>query len=709
MKPSIREISPLICNDHAPELQLICRAAFDAPVTAANEIMYMPAGVHDITPSQDGKPIKAKVLVTAEGAAALEQQRAALEAKGKRPYFDFNHEDGPASFWPTAFFWKGGEAPGIYARGEWTASGKAAIEGKEYRQFSPVFHVDNIRANPAKIAARAHAKPNMGGFVNDPAFQEILPFWAKNNADGAHSITTNKTISNMTPEELAALQAKNKQLESEIADLKGKETALKAKNETNALIASELKAKESELRAGTAEVENAALKAKTTEFEKVIKAGHATTAKAAVADAIARGAIAAKDSDTIAAWEKDITENPARAALLAKMAGNPALAPGRMAQPLVSVTGNNPAEIMRGLSAIQAKQSKVETIQGKHAIAREVQALYAKDIRGKAEVLDMPLEAAAEGDTLGTLAGTLVALRTLEDFEQALIPPAFITTDFSDVPAQFGQTTVSRIVVVPAVESYDPTLDANGYPKGWVVSTPATTVDAPVTLNRHHGVPIVFDSNVLASTVRRLFDEQANLAGYALAKDVNDALLAVITAANFPGTVELGNQPFVVAEADFGRGSFAKAGSIFNPIGVPTVGRMCLMNPAYFARLSQDPTLVSLAVFQKPAIIIDGELPPISKFQPLEAPNMPATGNLAAFFSHKSALVLQTRLPNDYTTILPGANNGNVSVIAGKTGLSMLLAQYVNHNGGYAAWRQAIMYGVAKGNAKGGWLVKSAA
>ena len=373
-----------------------------------------------------------------------------------------------------------------------------------------------------------------------------------------------------------------------------------------------------------------------------------------------------------------------------------------------AVTGTNPAEIMRGLCAIQAKQSKAETIQAKHAIARDVHAIYAKDIRGKEEVLEMPLEAAADGDTLGTLAGTLVALRTLEDFEQALIPPAFITTDISDIPAQFGQTTVTRIVVVPSVEDYDPTLDANGYPKGWIIHTPAQTVDAPVTLNLHRGVPIVFDSNVLGSTVRRLFDEGSNLAGYALAKDVNDTLLGVITAANFPGNEGLNNAPFVVAEADFGRGTFSKSSAIFNPIGVPTIGRMALMNSAYYARLSQDPTLVSLAVFQKPAIILDGELPPISKFQPLEAPNMPTTGNLAAFFSHKSALVLQTRLPNDYTNILPGATNGNVSVVTGKTGISMLLAQYVNHNGGYAAWRQAIMYGVAKGNPKGGLIVKSA-
>ncbi len=267
----------------------------------------------------------------------------------------------------------------------------------------------------------------MGGLVNDPAFHEILPFWAK-NADGAQSITTNINKT-MTPEELAALQAKNKKLESEIADLKSKEAALKAKNETDALIASELKAKEAELRAGKAEEENASLKAKNAKHEEAIKAHNATTADAAVKDAVARGAIAAKDEETKAAWTKDITADPSRAALLAKMAGNPALAPSRVTQPAgtVLVVGNNPAEIIRGLGAIMAKQAKAVTIADKSQVALEVQALYAKDIRGKSEVLDMPLHAAEAGDTLGTVAGTLVALQTLEDFEQQLIPPSMLS------------------------------------------------------------------------------------------------------------------------------------------------------------------------------------------------------------------------------------------------------------------------------------------
>jgi hypothetical protein len=168
---------------------VLCRAAYSAPATATAEVMYMPAGLQTITPSQGGRGVTVQVRVDRAGAEALEAQRAALESRGKRPYFDFNHEDGEASFWPTLFFWKDGsnsqpsslnaQPAGIYARGEWSDLGQQAIAGKRYRQFSPVFFVDDVRAKPARIVCREDAKPNMGGLVNDPAFHTILPFWAK--------------------------------------------------------------------------------------------------------------------------------------------------------------------------------------------------------------------------------------------------------------------------------------------------------------------------------------------------------------------------------------------------------------------------------------------------------------------------------------------------------------------------------------------------
>jgi hypothetical protein len=681
---------------------LQCRVAFDAPSAPAPDMMYMPAGQHDINVTQGGEPRTVTVMVTPQSAVALEKQRLALEAKGKRPYFDLNHDDEEASFWPVSFYWKDSPAPGVYVRGEWSDIGAAAIAGKRYRQFSPMFHVDSVFKTPALVACRTDAKPNMGGLVNDPAFKKILPLWAKENA-GAHSSgnqTNKQEVSTMEPKELAALQAKNTELQNEL-------NALKAKADKTALDEQALIAKEAEIKSVTLAIDNATLKAKNAEMETSIKARNATDAKVAVEAAVARGAIAAKDSETQKAWEQDITENPARAALLAKMAGNPALG-ARITDPAagrVEVGDTRVGESMKALGALMAKQTGAHSLEEKSRIARDAAALFAKDVRSQKDWQNAPLSAADSTDAnLGILSGTLVTQRTLEDFKLNLLPSEFISTDFSDQPAQYGQVTNTRIVVVPAVDTYDPTLDANGYPVGYKVTTPAITTDAAVTLNNHKAVSIVFGANQLSGTVRRLFDEQQNLQGYALAKAANDALLGVITVANYTT-----NTAVKILAADFGRPAFAQGARILNKLGAPVMNRCALVNSDYFERLTQDPTLVSLAVFQKPEIITGAELPAINKFQPLEAPNLPTTGNLAAFFMHRSALVLQTRLPQDYTTALPGASYGNTMVVTDPdTGLSMLMVQYVNHNGGYAAARLAMLFGVAKGNEKGGWIVKSA-
>lgn len=176
------QISPLIAKDASIEAAAILCRAVPAPLTAAGVMMYMPGGTNEISPSQNGKPVRVKVLADPQGAAAIERQRAAIVAKGGRPFFDFGHKDEEASFWPEEFLWMEQPEPGIYCRGEWSASGKDAIEGKLWRQFSPVFFVDDVKAQPARIICNEQAGPNMGGLVNKPAFKTIMPLWSKEAA-----------------------------------------------------------------------------------------------------------------------------------------------------------------------------------------------------------------------------------------------------------------------------------------------------------------------------------------------------------------------------------------------------------------------------------------------------------------------------------------------------------------------------------------------
>jgi hypothetical protein len=109
--------------------------------------------------------------------------------------------------------------------------------------------------------------------------------------------------------------------------------------------------------------------------------------------------------------------------------------------------------------------------------------------------------------------------------------------------------------------------------------------------------------------------------------------------------------------------------------------------------------------------ITDNVLPKMATFKPIEAPNLlntNATANLVGFAGHRACAALKARVPSDYTSVLPGASYGNVSVITDpKIHLSVLLVEYVNHTGGYAERRLQVMLGAAKGDTRGGLCITS--
>jgi hypothetical protein len=109
---------------------ILARASFAAPDTALGEFMFMPSGTHTIYCLHAGKNIEAQIEVDRSAAVAMQEQFVAVKSKSAHlPFFDFDHDDRSASFWPASFAWRESPAPGIYAAGEWTAAGKAAIEG----------------------------------------------------------------------------------------------------------------------------------------------------------------------------------------------------------------------------------------------------------------------------------------------------------------------------------------------------------------------------------------------------------------------------------------------------------------------------------------------------------------------------------------------------------------------------------------------------
>lgn len=687
--------------------QLFCAMSVGAPSTAAGEFMYMAAGVQVINvtkgvPGQRGKDVQVNVMVDRSTAAALQAQLDSVNARtGDRAYFDFNHDDKEASFWPTQFTWRESPVAGVYVAGEWSEAGKKAISGKAYRSFSPVFHVDDDRKNPVRVIAYTNARPNMGGLVNNPAFKSNLPLWAKQ----AGAFQQKQKDKKMTAEQKATLQAHKATLEQEIS-------ALNALPSLDQEQATTLVAKQSELRTTNLEIELGAKDDEILAKDQMVLACRSRDADMCVQAAIKRGALQTQGEDNkalIASWTRMCTEDPKNIEILNKMPGSRILNPQAQAslQAYERPISIRSASISReSHSAVLGKMAELNSLAGSPQVsyqmrpqhAKSLAAIYAKEILPRlAEGDDIPLSGA---NSLGTLTTSLTAIRTLELLTLTFPLLKQIMTDFSDAIVSYGDTLTSRFVGIPTVQTYNTTT-------GWPTNSDATTTDVAITYNQYKGVPIIFQAHEINGTVRRLFEEIAPAQAYALGKDIIDYVYALITSA-FTNTVT------AAGLGTWGRSVLIDIGGILDDVGNPEMGRTFLANRPYYSALSKDPTIIQMAAFQNAGLITQGmntsTLQDVEGFRVIKAVNLPATvisgaTVLKGFGFTKSALALATRLSADYVNAIPGAGNGNLTVVTTPGGFSANLVQFVNHTSAFAAQRLEVIYGASRGQLAAGAIL----
>lgn len=648
-------------NSHPDSVELSAAFAFSPNDEQTKEGMFMvfPAGVHDICCTHKGKPFNASVAIDLDTVDAMNRQLAAVNSRSKnKAFFDFDHSNSQASAWPEEFVWKDAPAPGVYARVKFSEAGLAAVKGKLYQAFSPTFHVDNPEGKPAKVICNPNARLNFGGMVNDPAFEKNLPLAAK-KADGAEQ----------NQEQAKLMDDQNKEI-----------SALKA-----------------ELQAA----KDAALNAQKHNAERAVK------------DAVTAGKLPAADTALHAKWVGLITSDAANAELLA---GLPTITQPKVAPvetPKIETVSGNGAGISAALKAMHGLCKPSFNLDEKRKQADERAALYKREVaplmaKGETNFVQyLPAELRAANpqsgtelqatNTTGTLVGTLVVQSSLELVAVQYPMLKRIWSDFSNESALYNQAVTTRYLTPPTVATYS---TSTGY-----AASNFTTTDKSVTINAHQYVQSSFNANELSGTARNLFAEAAPGMAYVIGKDLVDTATALMVVGTYTNTA--------VTESlvNFGRSTFGNIRALNDGAGVPAFGSYVLLNPSYYTKLSEDQIISLLGVYQsnRSGIIENGVIPNIQEFEVIKVPALPTTGNMAGFAGTKSSVLLAARVPQDYTTALPGSNFGSVSIITDPTsGLSVMQVMYVNHDLGTSNMRLAWMRGAAAGQVSTGRLLLSA-
>lgn len=288
-------------------------------------------------------------------------------------------------------------------------------------------------------------------------------------------------------------------------------------------------------------------------------------------------------------------------------------------------------------------------------------------------------------NSLGTLASGTVLTRALElVFTKRPILNS-ISLDLSADTIKLGETVKSRIHSVPTVGSFPS------------AATAKTDTDVSVTVDQAKQIRHTFTSAELSSTDRNLVEEAAEPMAVAIANHMVDALAALWLPANYTNeTVE------AVADADYETLTVLR--QALTGRGAPD-NRFAAVSAAVYKELLNDPLCNRAAKNAGNDPIVDGRLQGIAGFSEIfEYPALLTTSNLVGFAGSKDSAVIASRIPTNPASILPNASvPGSIGVITEpKTGLSVLVAEWIDMASLSAEVMVVWQYGVAKGNANNG-------
>lgn len=312
-------------------------------------------------------------------------------------------------------------------------------------------------------------------------------------------------------------------------------------------------------------------------------------------------------------------------------------------------------------------------------------------------------------NTLGTLAtATIVqeALALVFTKRPVLNKISMGFTDRNGSPiAQYGQSVITRTKGIPTVQNFGGTISARG------------DTDVSVTLNNFKEVGYNYTPQEYSGTNRDLVREAAEPLAVAFANSMVDAIAALWTIGNFPtraGADAVANGSTITKTTLANGWDYDHLLSVrgtLNKSGVPEGDRFYIANSDVYSSMLSDLRIV--AALNNPdnaGAIKAGKLPDVAGFGIAEYPALPTTGNLVGFAGTADSTVFAARVPKDPREVIPGLPvPGNMGYVTEpKTGLTVMVLEYITMSDLSITTKLVWMYGVAVGNANNGQLIVSA-
>jgi hypothetical protein len=283
-------------------------------------------------------------------------------------------------------------------------------------------------------------------------------------------------------------------------------------------------------------------------------------------------------------------------------------------------------------------------------------------------------------NTLGGVNLAALAERSLDTLVDVLPRLQVFSTDFSADIATAGESVSTRVATQPSSASL-----ATGYATN---AQNSTTTAKTVTLGAVTGSVLGFNDAEWSKSNINLYDIFIKPGINAVANDMIDDALALITSANFSTAA------FTGASAGFDEDDVADIGKVLTDAKVPKGNRSMVLSTAYYnALLKRDAVKLAYAIGGTEAIR-QGVIPNISGFQVMEYTDIPSNSeNLVGFACSPQGIIIAARSP-----AVPANFPGEImDVTEPDSGFTLQLRKWYSADDGQYYLSMAAMWGVAVG------------